>query len=749
RAQIPPLFRITPKTGKHFFECPYRAPVTPPSDVTWLWPGRMLNGQLTVIEGAPGEGKSAVAYDLAARVTRGDPFPFVAGVEPEPSGDRQPAKVMMVTEQEGLEGTRAKLQAHGADPEQILWELAIQVATSQQQGLVADRHIELPLDMKILKQEIADQPSIRLLLIDPLCDYCTKPAVVEEMLKELRLTACHFNIPIVVTLPAEVRFDASGNLKVKSRFRTEAARAVWCVATDPKDPDRRLLIPRRTNQLALPPGMAFRVNQQGVHWDESRPIQPRDPLGWEQDIAHRLLNMLQAGPCRASDLWGRILHHGYSQKQVRAVAVRLGIDVRKAPGFGQDGAWEWYLTGAEGNAEADTTAHSATSVVAGTMNSELENEPDGGADREPDTNLQNWNSLEKAAGNANSVVVASAAAERDDKPAKVSPADQSLPEAGTDWVTTPEIATAPALANDTTTNSQNRNSLENTAGIATSVVVTSAAAERNDEPVAVSPADQTLPEDDSDWVTTPVIAPDPMRANDTTLNLQKRNSLANAAGNAESVVVTSAATERDGEPAEVSPADQSLPEAGTDWVAESEIASAPALVNDTTTNSQNQNSLENAAENANSVLMASAATERDAEQSEVPPAAATPTSTNSQNQNSLAEIAAMITSRLVESGFKERAPDVRAESPMDPSPRNVGPSRDREHPVTSPPKPAKPKTPKSTVPESMNEQAAPADFVSAEYGLSIDVLLAAEKARQGAKPTVYSKDDPVLWSPLG
>ncbi|MBS0261664.1 MAG: AAA family ATPase, partial [Planctomycetes bacterium] len=630
RAQIPPLFRITPKTGKHFFECPYRAPVSPPSDVSWLWPGRMLNGQLTVIEGAPGEGKSAVAYDLAARVTRGDPFPFVAGVEPDPNGERQPAKVMMVTEQEGLEGTRAKLQAHGADPEQILWELAIQVATSQQQGLVADRHIELPLDMKILKQEIADQPSIRLLLIDPLCDYCTKPAVVEEMLKELRLTACHFNIPIVVTLPAEVRFDASGNLKVKSRFRTEAARAVWCVATDPKDPDRRLLIPRRTNQMALPPGMGFRVDQQGVHWDESRPIQPRDPLGWEQDIAHRLLNMLQAGPCRASDLWGRILHHGYSQKQVRAVAVRLGIDVRKASGYGKDGAWEWYLTGAEGEEGTATTAHSATSVVAGTMNSELDNEPDGGADHKPDTNLQNWNSLENSAENAESVVMTAAVTERDDEPAEVSPADQSLPETGTDWVTTPEIATAPALANDSTTNSQKRNSLEN------------------------------------------------------------------AAGNAESVVMPSSGTERDTEQSEVSPADQSLPEEDSDLGVASVIVSAATLENDTMTNLQKRNSLENTAENAESVVVTAAASEHTVEQSAESPAPA-PTSTNSQNRNLPADIGAMINRRLVESGFKERAPDVHAESPVYPSPPNVGPSRDREHPVTSPPKPAKRKTPKSTV----------------------------------------------------
>ena len=39
-----------------------------PERVAWLWPGRIPRGKLTVLDGDPGLGKSAVTLDLAARV---------------------------------------------------------------------------------------------------------------------------------------------------------------------------------------------------------------------------------------------------------------------------------------------------------------------------------------------------------------------------------------------------------------------------------------------------------------------------------------------------------------------------------------------------------------------------------------------------------------------------------------------------------------------------------------------------------
>lgn len=46
-----------------------------PETVTWIWPWRLPRGKITVLDGDPGLGKSAVTLDLASRITTGKPMP--------------------------------------------------------------------------------------------------------------------------------------------------------------------------------------------------------------------------------------------------------------------------------------------------------------------------------------------------------------------------------------------------------------------------------------------------------------------------------------------------------------------------------------------------------------------------------------------------------------------------------------------------------------------------------------------------
>lgn len=47
-----------------------------PREIEWLWYPYIPIGKLTTIQGDPGEGKSTFALNLAAQITRGEPFPF-------------------------------------------------------------------------------------------------------------------------------------------------------------------------------------------------------------------------------------------------------------------------------------------------------------------------------------------------------------------------------------------------------------------------------------------------------------------------------------------------------------------------------------------------------------------------------------------------------------------------------------------------------------------------------------------------
>src|SRR5947207_14663595 len=46
-----------------------------PAEIQWLWPGRIPLGNVTLLVSDPGAGKSLVALDIAARVSRGAPWP--------------------------------------------------------------------------------------------------------------------------------------------------------------------------------------------------------------------------------------------------------------------------------------------------------------------------------------------------------------------------------------------------------------------------------------------------------------------------------------------------------------------------------------------------------------------------------------------------------------------------------------------------------------------------------------------------
>src|SRR5260370_42484966 len=52
-----------------------RASQLPSRPISWLWPGRLALGKLSMLEGDPDQGKSLVATDLCARITTGRPFP--------------------------------------------------------------------------------------------------------------------------------------------------------------------------------------------------------------------------------------------------------------------------------------------------------------------------------------------------------------------------------------------------------------------------------------------------------------------------------------------------------------------------------------------------------------------------------------------------------------------------------------------------------------------------------------------------
>jgi hypothetical protein len=84
-----------------------------PERVEWLWPGRLPLGKLSVLDGDPGLGKSALTLDLAAKAS--------AGLELPDGGRCGPAGVVLLSAEDGLADTvRPRLDAAGAAAERIV-----------------------------------------------------------------------------------------------------------------------------------------------------------------------------------------------------------------------------------------------------------------------------------------------------------------------------------------------------------------------------------------------------------------------------------------------------------------------------------------------------------------------------------------------------------------------------------------------------------------------------------------------------
>jgi DNA polymerase III delta prime subunit len=86
-----------------------------PEPIKWLWEGRIPLGKVTLLEGEPGVGKSTLALELAARVSRGAGMPFQKG-----HLEHKPANVVLFSGDDGLADTvRPRLDSAHADHSHI------------------------------------------------------------------------------------------------------------------------------------------------------------------------------------------------------------------------------------------------------------------------------------------------------------------------------------------------------------------------------------------------------------------------------------------------------------------------------------------------------------------------------------------------------------------------------------------------------------------------------------------------------
>ncbi len=318
----------------------------------WLWPDRIPAGELTLIAGIQGIGKSMLIIDLLARITIGRRWPD--------GKDCQEGSVVLLPAEDNLSSTiRPRFDAAKADLDRII---IVKGAPTKTRGntvklLPFDLGRDLP-NLVHLAQTIND---IRVFAIDPVGSYMGdidihRENTVRNVMYSLR-TELAEKYSVAVLGIVHLRkggIDESALSRVLGSVAfTAAARSIWGVAQDGEDPTRKLFIPMKHNLTAhATKGLEFFIitgeNGEGVvKWGGSVDEVAEDtmvdrgmrPQVQREKAKKMMIGLLKSGPKTAEEITEAVGGEDISVGTIKAAKKDLKIKSIKQSG----GKWLWML----------------------------------------------------------------------------------------------------------------------------------------------------------------------------------------------------------------------------------------------------------------------------------------------------------------------------------------------------------------------------------------------------------------------
>lgn len=331
--------------------------------IQWLWPGRIPRGKLTMLAGDPCLGKSIVTCDLAARVSRGEPWPDAPGQQ------NQPGQVLIMSAEDDPSDTiRPRFEAACGDP------AAVHLMTT----MVDEEGRQQPIglaDLDVIEEACKSLPNLRLVILDPVSAFVGSTdshnnTSVRGLLAPLAELGGRYGISIL----AVTHLSKSKGGKALYRYSGSlafiaAARAAYLMIADPNDDTGRrvLMLPVKNNLGPEPKGLAYRVqtvdvpglgSQPVISW-EARPLE----LGADETLAAEaaklelkggrsvagewLRGLLRDGSVGVTTIQDEAREAGFSWALLRRLKDEMGVRAVRE-GFGSGSRWVWSLSGGGG-----------------------------------------------------------------------------------------------------------------------------------------------------------------------------------------------------------------------------------------------------------------------------------------------------------------------------------------------------------------------------------------------------------------
>ena len=301
-------------------------------EVSWLWYPFIPYGKLTIIQGDPGDGKTTLVLNIAAKLSRGE------GLDSEMKLS-EAMNVIYQSAEDGLADTvKPRLELAGADCERIL--------------VIDEKEKSLSMADERLEKAIV-QTKARMLILDPIQAYLggsmdmNRANEARDMTKKLGALAEKYQCAIVLIGHMN---KAAGN---KAAYRGmgsidffAVARSVLLVGRVEGEPNIRAVVQIKNNLAAFGHPKAFALSEDGFQWLGDYEITADEVLGGiapkanKMEQAKRLLRelALTSDAIQSNEIFDMADEQGISKRTLENAKRELGIRARKI-----NNSWYWEL----------------------------------------------------------------------------------------------------------------------------------------------------------------------------------------------------------------------------------------------------------------------------------------------------------------------------------------------------------------------------------------------------------------------
>jgi len=345
-----------------------------PSEIDWIWPGRIAAGKITLLCGHPQLGKSFLTLAVAACLTQGWPLPVPHCDDPAAIGyaDNQvPGSVAVLSSEDNAADTIVpRLMANGGDLSRVFHirgmriverpSEAVRTASESRPTSAAERIVCLSEDVESIADALRTLENPRLLVIDPISAYlgdvdANRNEAVRSLLARIGGLAESLKIGVVLInhLRKSVASAHTLHQAIGSLAFTAMARLVQFVVADPDTPQGSVLVTAKSN-ISLPaPALKYHIDEGRISWDAFDPeFNLNDALTSTRTdrgasaakIAAALDAHLGEQQLPVLELYDWAEQNGFGLSNLKVAKAMLGIKSRKV-------GKQWYWSRPENSAE--------------------------------------------------------------------------------------------------------------------------------------------------------------------------------------------------------------------------------------------------------------------------------------------------------------------------------------------------------------------------------------------------------------